>query len=103
MQAVDHLNKANAERSLYTAQVANCKLAAAAASITHLEELGNSLADCSHDLTVHYSFDFAQQVHYPANPLQPGSIYSKTPRKCGSFGIITERLPQMLDEAASSC
>ena len=36
---------------------------------------------------VHYSFDFAQQVHYPHNPLQPGPIYFKTPRKCAVFGV----------------
>ena len=23
----------------------------------------------------HYSMDFAQQVHFPSNPLQPGPIY----------------------------
>jgi len=26
----------------------------------------------SSDFTMHYSFDFAQQVHYPSSPLQPG-------------------------------
>ena len=50
-----------------------------------------------------YGFDFAQQVHYPSNPMQPGPIYFKTPRKCGVFGVMTEALPQtmmfFLDEA----
>lgn len=96
LAAMDHLNKANAERSLYTAQVAESKAAAAAAGLTKLEEPGNNLADCSRDVVAHYSFDFAQQVHYPANPLQPGPIYFKTPRKCGLFGMMTEGLPQMV-------
>src|SRR6218665_83046 len=56
-------------------------------------------------MTVHYSFDFAQQVHYTYNPQQPGPIYFKTPRKCGLFGVMTEGLPQMviflLDEAVT--
>ena len=35
--------------------------------------------------TVHYSFNYAQQVHIPSNPMQPGPIYFKTPRKCWIF------------------
>ena len=41
----------------------------------------------------HYSMDFAQQVHFPSNPLQPGPIYFKTPRKCGIFGVMCEAIP----------
>ena len=33
------------------------------------------IAPASNNIMVHYSFDFAQQVHYPSNPLQPGPIY----------------------------
>ena len=29
----------------------------------------------SRDIKVHYSFDYAQQVHFPSDPLQPGPIY----------------------------
>ena len=38
--------------------------------------------------SLHYSFDFAQQVHYPHNPLQPGPMYFKTARKCAVFGVF---------------
>ena len=38
---------------------------------------------CSFRGRNHISFDFAQQMHYPSDPLQPGPIYFKTPRKCG--------------------
>lgn len=36
---------------------------------------------------VHYSFDMAQQVHIPSNPLQPGPIYFLVPFKVGIFGV----------------
>lgn len=36
------------------------------------------------------SFHYAQQVHFPFNPLQPGPIFFKTPRKSGLFGINCE-------------
>lgn len=37
----------------------------------------------SSNKTMHYRFDYAQQVHILNNLLQPGRIYFKTPRKCG--------------------
>ena len=53
---------------------------------------------------MHYSFDFAQQVHYPSNPLQPGPIYFLTPRKAALFGICCEAIPRqvnfVIDEAS---
>ena len=56
--------------------------------------------------TIHYSFDFAQQVHIPSNPMQPGPIYFKTPRKSGIFGVMCEAIPQqvnfLIDEAATT-
>ena len=51
---------------------------------------GAALASGSGPEYAHYSFDFAQQVHYPHNPLQPGSMYFKTARKCAVFGICCE-------------
>ena len=66
--------------------------------------LSNSnLLPCSLDSTVHYSFDFAQQVHYPSNPFQPGPVYFLAPRKCGLFGVCCEGIPRqvnfLIDEA----
>ena len=61
---------------------------------------------CSLLKKVHYSFDMAQQVHYPANPLQPGPIYFLTPRKCALFGVCCEALPRqityLIDEASDT-
>ena len=54
----------------------------------------------------HYSFDMAQQVHYPSNPLQPGPIYFLTPRKCALFGVCCEAIPRqinyLIDEACDT-
>ena len=57
----------------------------------------SQLQPCSLDCVVHYSFDMAQQVHYPANPLQPGPIYFLTPRKCAIFGVCCKGLPRQLN------
>ncbi|KAL5013745.1 hypothetical protein ScPMuIL_008015 [Solemya velum] len=71
---------------------------------TGIEELQTS-APCSRTMTMHYSFDFAQQVHLPSNPLQPGPIYILFPRKCGIFGVCYEGIPKqvnfLVDEAHS--
>ena len=48
---------------------------------------------CSYTGTVHYSYDYAQQLHFPADPNQPGPIYFKTPRKCALFGVCCEAVP----------
>lgn len=59
---------------------------------------------CSLQTTVHYSFDFAQQIHIPSNPMQPGPIYFKTPRKCGIFSVVCKAIPRqvnyLIDEAS---
>ena len=52
---------------------------------------------CSFDGTMHYTFDYAQQVHIPSNPMQPGPIYFKTPRKCGIFGVSCEAVPRQIN------
>ena len=54
-------------------------------------------APCSRNFTAHYSFDYAQQVHLPSDPLQPGPIYFLVPRKCGLFGICCEGIPKQMN------
>ena len=60
----------------------------------------------SNEITVHYSFDFAQQVHYPSDPQQPGPVYFLTPRKCAIFGVCCEGIPRqvnyLIDEAVDT-
>ena len=64
------------------------------------------IAPASNSIMAHYSFDFAQQVHYPSNPLQPGPIYFLTPRKAAIFGVCCEAIPRqvnfIIDEASDT-
>ena len=64
------------------------------------------IAPASNAIFAHYSFDFAQQVHYPSNPLQPGPIYFLTPRKAAIFGVCCEAIPRqvnfVIDEASDT-
>ena len=46
---------------------------------------------------MHSSFDFAQQVHYPSHPMQPGPVYFKVPRKVGIFDVCCELLPRQVN------
>lgn len=99
---LNHLQIVEQERKFYNAQVAQAKAAAAAAGIAGLgQNVPNSMPD-----RMHYSFDFAQQVHLPSSPLQPGPIYFLVPRKCGIFGVCAEAIPQqinyLIDEGMSS-
>ena len=58
---------------------------------------GSCMQPGSGPACVHYSFDFAQQVHYPHNPLQPGPMYFKTVRKCAIFVVCCEGLPHQIN------
>ena len=99
----DHISSAQREREFYKNSCTN--------SQKTLDNIGGyailnrtNRNVCSLKVTIHYSFDFAQQVHIPSNPMQPGPIYFKTPRKCGIFGVMCEAIPQqvnfLIDEAA---
>lgn len=46
---------------------------------------------------MYYSVDYAQQVHLPSNPMQPGPIYFKVPRKVGIFGVCCESLSRQVN------
>ncbi|XP_076461922.1 uncharacterized protein LOC143294352 [Babylonia areolata] len=97
-----HLSRVEEERVLYRSMTAQSKTVVEQQQIISL----GPNRPCSRDITAHYSFDFAQQVHLPHSPYQPGPIYFLTPRKVGIFGICCEGLPQqvnyLIDEGASS-
>ena len=63
------------------------------------------MSQCSVPISMLYSFDHAQSVHYPSNPLQPGPMYIKTACKCDIFGICCEgsriQVNYLIDEAES--
>ena len=64
-----HLERATKERSLYVTITKQVAIDLQAGSVLGPHPV------CSYNGTMHYSFDFAQQVHYPSNPLQPGTRY----------------------------
>ena len=99
-QAIDHLELAKKERDYYY----HC---------IHLSEkdykkLGprQIIPPCkpnSRRISMHYSWDFAQQLHYPFEDQQVGPIYFKTPRRAQLFGVCCEGIPRqvnyLIDEA----
>ena len=88
----DHLTLAKAERKVYNEQCKDCH--------DQLQEDGEPIQK------MHYSFDYAQQVHFPSSPQQPGSLFFKTPRKCAVFGVCCEPLSKqvtyLIDEACGT-
>lgn len=91
----EHLNLALTTRNLYKEA---CKEAERNfQAIENTIDLSEAHAPCSTTGTMHYSFDYAQQVHIPSNPLQPGPINFKTPHKCGIFGVICEAMPRQVN------
>ena len=86
----DHLSLAKKARAEYNQQITTC------------HEAYNS-PTVGEDVPMHYSYDFAQQVHFPNNPLQPGPAYFLTARKCQIFGVACEPLGwqvnYLIDEA----
>ena len=87
-----HLELAQQERRMYQQMVEACKTACTADN----RALGAS-QPCSYDNPCHYSFDFAQQVHLPHDPMQPGPVYFVCPRKVGIFDICCEGLPRQFN------
>ena len=87
-QAETHLQLAKVEREWYNSQIADCKA-----------------PTTSGGTKMHYSFDYAQQVHFPSNPQQAWPDFCLTARKCQLFGIACERLgtqvSYLIDESES--
>ena len=100
-KALKHIRRAEAERKSYNTITAECK-----SVIRHMYDINGSfvppppnctIPPCTGPQKAHYSFDYAQQVHYPANPLQPGPIYFLTPRKCSLFGVWCESISRQIN------
>ncbi|PFX33021.1 hypothetical protein AWC38_SpisGene2140 [Stylophora pistillata] len=91
----EHLRLASGEREYYKMACKETKVHVQA----HLQKANFEfgLRPCSYKGTGHYSYDYAQQLHYPANPNQPGPIYFKTPRKCTLFGVCCEAIPRQVN------
>lgn len=101
-EALEHLKLAKKERLFYKAntKVANeqyRKLPKAASS--------KPCEPNSRNIMSHYSWDFAQQLHYPFEDQQVGPIFFKTPRRAQLFGVCCEGIPRqynyLIDEEHS--
>ena len=69
----EHLNCVQTERELYRDVCKEAKSTFEA--VENTIDLNESNDACSLNGTMHYSFDFAQQIHIPSNRMQPGPIY----------------------------
>ena len=92
-QQESHLAVVHQERSLYNSMVDDARRVVVDQHITGL----SCSPQNSRPITMHYCFDYAQQVHYPSDPLQPGPMYFLTPRKCGIFGVCCAGIPQQVN------
>ena len=109
-KANEHLRIVHVERSYYKTTCDSCKREVVEHFTADDKFQPPPLAACSPanslPLKVHYSFDYAQQVHYPSDPMQPGPIYFLTPRKCSVFGVCCEAIPRQvnfLGDEAGDC
>lgn len=105
--ADEHLGIVQVERSFYKTTCDNCcksvRTYFTKDGVLQLPPLSSNTAQWHQ---VRYSFDYAQQVHFPSNPLQPGPICFLTPGKCTVFGVNCEPLPRQvnfLTDEAGEC
>ena len=93
-QQESHLQLAVGKRDYYK----NCCKKSGALT-EHLEDgdFSEKRAPCTFEGQVHYSYDYAQQLHYPSDPCQPGPIFFNTPRKCAIFGVCCESIPRQVN------
>lgn len=79
----EHLRIVQTEHSFYKTTCADVKKEIVAHFMTDgvftPPALDSQSPANSVDIKAHYSFDYAQQVHYPSDPMQPGPIYFLTP------------------------
>ncbi len=96
MSAQEHLLAAKKERDYYRNSIKRSKESYGQAfSGKRIRDNENSI--------MHYSWDFAQQIHFPYEDHQVGPIYFKSPRVAQLFGVCCEAVPKqvnyLIDEA----
>lgn len=91
-EAIDHIKYAKKERLFYkaNAKVANEYYRKLGSKTIHSKPCTPN----SQNIMSHYSWDFAQQLHYPFEDQQVGPIFFKTPRRAQLFGICNEGIPR---------
>ena len=112
-QYQSHSKQAKIARDFYNAQIEKTRKSWHSLSKenqrkilnNYINENKNKINPCSNNLSMHYSFDFCQQVFYPYSPQQRGKEYFKSARKCNIFGVCTETLQKqvyfLIDESES--
>lgn len=94
--AKEHLLAAKKERDYFRKSIQLSKE-------SYLHALPDRKLSDVKDSVMHYSWDFAQQLHIPYEDHQVGPIYFKSPRITQLFGVCCEALPQqvnyLIDEA----
>jgi hypothetical protein len=99
-QAIEHLENAKKERDYYRHCI---KLAEESYLELDHKQRRTPCKPNSSCISMHYSWDFAQQLHYPYEDQQVGPIYFKTPRRAHLFGVCCEGIPSqvnyLIDEA----
>jgi len=93
----EHLSRANGERTFYKSTIKALEPTVQQVLGANHGVVPRNNPLCSLQGRMHYSYDYVQQVHYPSNPLQPGPIYFKTPRKCSIFGVCCEAIPRQVN------
>ena len=81
-QQEQHLLIVHRERSLYNSMVQDSRQTCKDNQLVQF----HTNAPCSRPISMHYSFDFAQQVHLPT--LQPGPLYFLVPREVGCLVFV---------------
>ena len=96
MVARDHILAAKKERDYYRDTIAQSKE-------SFHKIMSNGKFCKNNNCKMHYSWDFAQQIHFPYEDHQVGPIYFKSPRIAQLFGVCCEAFPRqvnyLIDEA----
>lgn len=87
-EALDHIEEAKKERAYYAACTKYAEEDYLKLGLKNIPS--RPIKPISRHIMQHYSWDFAQQLHYPYEEQQVGPIYFKTPRKAQLFGICCE-------------
>ena len=101
-RAEEHLRIVHVERSYYNTKLAECSLSirehySIQPSSFEPPPPSSFVKSNTIPIKAHYSFDYAQQVHFPSDPMQPGPIYFLTARKCSVFGVNCEAIPRQVN------
>ena len=101
----DHTDIVLKARSIYNEEIDNAKSQWHLLPFEKRKEVLNNLSKyedqkeqepCSLKIVMHYSFDYAQKVHYPYSSQQKGKEYFITPRKCQIFGVCAEAISRQV-------